>query len=98
MREVRLQDHPRLAGVGHVDGGEILMALVGQPHDAAPVVGHLDGHAFADVAEPRERVLGQEFQFIELVDHRCAPHESLIVGARYVTWRAWCSIAGNYRQ
>src|SRR6266446_3911815 len=57
-RQVGARDDLRSARVADIDGGEVLRrALMGEPQDAAAVLGYLDRHALADATKPVELVM-----------------------------------------
>src|SRR5207244_12580671 len=77
----------RRARIADIDGGEVLRrAFVGEPQDAAPVLGDLDRHALADPAEPVELVVCQLPKIPNRrVCHLSTPFEALsaVIGPFY---------------
>ena len=72
LRQVAAGDDLGRARVADVDGGEVLRrALMGEPEDAAAVLGDLDRHAFADAAEAVELVVRQLAKFQIAVSAMC---------------------------
>ncbi len=60
LRQVPAGDQLGRARVADIDAGEIFRrAFVGEPQDAAAVLGDLDRHALADPAKPVELVMGE---------------------------------------
>src|SRR6516164_7395651 len=60
LRQVGPRDQLWRTRIADIDRGEVLRrAFVGEPQNAAPVLGDLDRHALADPAEPVELVMRQ---------------------------------------
>src|SRR5713101_3355451 len=58
LRQIGACDDLWGARIADIDGGEVLWcALMGEPQDAAAVLGYLDRHALADSAKPVELVM-----------------------------------------